>query len=81
MKFDHHVRRAFLLLGAVAALPACVQTPVEQSHAATAERVSLLTSQLRDFERYTTQMEKQYAAQEAEILALRDQVASLSSSQ
>ena len=82
MKSTVHIRRMFgLILLAVATLPACVQPRVQQpegSEAATAERVSLLTRQVASLERYTSQMEEIYAAQEAEILRLRQQVASLS---
>ena len=81
---DLHRMLGLILLASVATLPACVQPRVQQpegSEGATAERVSLLTNQVASLQRYTSQMEELYAAQEAEILKLRQQVASLSPSQ
>lgn len=75
-----------ILLAGVAALPACVQPrttgaiahqEVEADEAVTAERVFVLGQQVESLTRYASQMEQLYAAQEAEILALRREVASL----
>ena len=59
--------RPDLFLG-VAALPACVQP-----------RVAELSKQVEDTTRYAARMEEIYAAQEAEILSLRTQLATLQS--
>jgi hypothetical protein len=84
MKSNSHVRRTFILLAGVAALAACVQQPTtdrsESGEAVTAERASLFTAQVESLQRYTTQMEKLYAEQEAEILRLRRQAASVTPS-
>lgn len=76
-----------VLVSSCALLTACVQPQAQQSAtavrepgpdaAATAERVAELAQQLESMSRYAAQMEEIYAAQEAEILALRQQVASL----
>jgi hypothetical protein len=65
-----------ILLAGVAALPACVQ-PRTTDEAVTAERVFVLGQQVESLTKYASQMEELYAAQEAEILALRQEVASL----
>ena len=67
---SHRVRflSGVALFAGVATLPACVQP-----------RVSELSRQLEDTQRFAAQMEQTYAAQEAEILALRQEVASLRS--
>jgi len=67
---SHRVRflSGVALIAGVVALPACVQP-----------RVSELSRQLDAHQRFSAQMEKTYAAQEAEILALRQEVASLRS--
>ena len=83
MKSNDHRRRTFglMLLAGIVTLPACVQPRVQEpeaSEAATAERIALLTNQVASLQRYTSQMEEIYAAQEAEILSLRRQVASSS---
>ena len=58
-----------ILLAGVAALPACVQPRTTD---ASAQEVESLT-------RYASRMEQLYAEQEAEILALRQEVAGLRS--
>ena len=63
-----HFLSSLALFAGVATLPACVQP-----------RVSELSRQLEDHQRFAAQMEQTYAAQEAEILALRQEVASLRS--
>jgi hypothetical protein len=83
MRSNDHRRRLFglMLLAGIATLQACVQPRVlepEAGEAAAAEQISLLTNQVASLHRYASQMEEIYAAQEAEILSLRKQVASLS---
>lgn len=87
MKAQGSVRvQSLILLAAVAALPACVQPrttgagahqEVEADEAVTAERVVVLGQQVESLTRYASQMEQLYAAQEAEILALRQEVSRL----
>lgn len=87
MKAQNSVRALnLILLAGVAALPACVQPrttgasaheEVEADEAVTAERVFVLGQQVESLTRYASQMEQLYAAQEAEILALRQEVARL----
>ena len=74
MRFNSHVRRTFIILASVAALPACVQPRVQpqpNGDAVTLERESGLTNQLESLQRYASQMEQTYAAQEAEIRSLQ----------
>jgi hypothetical protein len=75
-----------ILLAGVATLPACVQPrttgaiahqEVEADEAVTAERLFVLGQQVESLTKYASQMEQLYAAQEAEILALRREVAGL----
>lgn len=78
-----------LLVGAtlctsLALLAACAEPQVQERDiairgAATAHRVAELSQQLESVSRYASRMEELYAAQEAEILALRAQLASLTS--
>lgn len=67
MEANRSVRRlvGLILFIGVATLPACVQP-----------RVSELSKQLEDTARYAARMEEIYAAQEAEILSLRAELAS-----
>ena len=74
MRFNSHVRRTCIILVSVAALPACVQPLVQQQadgDAVTIEREPGLTNQLNSLQRYASQMEQTYAAQEAEIRSLQ----------
>jgi hypothetical protein len=82
-----------LLVGAtfctsLAVLTACAEPQVQERDtaiggavpgASTAQRVAELSQQLESVSRYASRMEELYAVQEAEILALRAQVASLTS--
>lgn len=94
MRAIDRVRLLFsaVLVSSGVLLAACAQPQAQQSAtsatavrepgpdaAATAERVAELAQQLESVTRYAAQMEEIYAAQEAEILALRQQVASLAS--
>jgi len=69
-----------LLWAAVAALLGCAQPQVREETrseaAGMAENVLTLREQVASLQRYAAQMEKTYAAQEAEILTLRRTVAS-----
>ena len=83
--------RSLVLLASCTLLPACVQPQVQQRatpdsavrdvapEAVTPERVAELAQQLESVSRYAARMEELYAAQETEILALRQKVASLAS--
>ena len=78
MKSNSHAPRMFGLLVLAATLTACAQPRVQESaadEAVTAERVSLLTDQVASLQRYSAQMEQIYAAQEAEILSLQQEIA------
>jgi len=88
MKANGSVRIVFnlVLLASCTALPACVQPrttnasahqEVEADEAVAAERVFVLGQQVASLTKYAAQMEQLYAAQEAEILALRQEVARL----
>lgn len=80
MKLNSHVLRVSGVVTMLAALTACAQPRQEAARTAPAEdAVSLLTHQVQSLERYTAQMEQRYAAQEAEILRLRQEVAALRS--
>jgi hypothetical protein len=70
MRANRSVRLALgvALVAGVATLPACVQP-----------RMSTLADQLAAYRKYTAHMEDTYAAQEAEILALRQELAELRS--
>ena len=71
------------LLIVLAALTACAQSTVQEAMNGqpTEDAVLALTDQVQSLQRYTFRMEELYAAQEAEILRLRQQVAALQSSQ
>jgi hypothetical protein len=83
MKLNSHAPRMFGLVMVLAALTACAQPRVQTagSEEPTEDAVSLLTNQVQSLERYASRMEELYAAQEAEILSLRQEVASLKSGQ
>ncbi len=66
---------SLILAATFAALLGCAQPQVQPE--GTAERVLELGKQLESMRKYASQMEKIYAAQEAEILALRQEVARL----
>lgn len=75
-----------LLAAGCTALLACARTELQPPRGnnsagvaagVTAESVTALTEQLETTRRYAARMEELYAAQEAEILALRQQVAKL----
>jgi hypothetical protein len=79
MKLNSHAPRMFGLAMVSAALTACAQ-PRAGGGEPTEDEVSLLTNQVQSLERYASRMEELYAAQEAEILSLRQEVASLKAS-
>jgi hypothetical protein len=70
MRANRPVRRVtgFVVLVGVTSLSACAQPKLPE-----------LASQLAAYAKYTAQMEDTYAAQEAEILALRQELAALRS--
>jgi hypothetical protein len=82
MKLTSHAPRVFGLLVVLAALTACAQPRVQTAAGGepTDDAVALLKDQVQSLERYSSQMERLYAAQEAEILRLRQEVATLRSS-
>ena len=77
MKSCSHAPRLFGVLLLAPTLIACAQSRVQESpaEAATAERIALLTDQVASLQRYSAQMEEIYAAQEAEILSLEQEIA------
>ena len=66
----------YLLGAAIAALLGCAEARVREDAPAAAEGVLELANQVATLQKYATQMEKTYAAQEAEILALKRAIAS-----
>jgi hypothetical protein len=77
MTANGSVRSVFnlILLASCTALPACVQP--RTTDASAHQEVEELGQQVESLTKYASQMEKLYAAQEAEILALKQEVASL----
>ena len=65
----------YVLWVTIAALLGCAEARVREGTPAAAEGVLELANQVASLQRYATQMEKTYAAQEAEILALRRAIA------
>lgn len=81
MKCNRHAPRMFGLLVVLAALAACAQPRVQQPTANDSGSPAVHSAdQFASLERYAARMEEIYAAQEAEILELRQEVASLRSS-
>ena len=81
MKFKSHAPRLFGLLVPLV-LAACAQPRVEETAGGEPPgETASLTHQVATLERYAARMEEIYAAQEAEILQLRQEVAALKSSQ
>jgi hypothetical protein len=85
MKANGSARRVLypMFLASLIALPGCVQPRVQQPAAndSASSAADPLAVQLESLQRYAAQMEELYAAQEAEILRLREQVANLNASQ
>jgi hypothetical protein len=80
MKLNSHAPRMFGPVMVLAVLMACAQ-PRAGGGEPTEDAVSLLTNKVQSLERYASRMEELYAAQEAEILKLRQEVAAFESSQ
>jgi hypothetical protein len=79
MKLNRHARM-FGLLVASAALAACAQSRVQQPTANESASPAVYSAdQVASLERYAARMEELYASQEAEILRLRQELASLRS--
>ena len=82
MKLTTHAPRMCGLFVALATLTACAQPRVQPAAGSEPndDAVLLLSNQVQSLQRYSSQMEQLYAAQEAEILRLRQEIASLRSS-
>jgi hypothetical protein len=80
MKSNRHAPRMFGLLVVLAALAACVQPREQPTANESASPAVDSADQVASLKRYAARMEEIYAAQEAEILRLRQEVATLRSS-
>jgi hypothetical protein len=81
MKSNRHAPRMFGLFAVLAALTACAQPRLQQPMVNDSASPAVYSAdRFAALERYAAQMEEIYASQEAEILKLRQEVASLRSS-
>jgi hypothetical protein len=80
MKSNRHAPRMFGFVVVLVALAACAQPRVQQPTANDSASPAVDSTKVANLERYAARMEEIYAAQEAEILRLRQEVATLRSS-